>query len=119
MSKSMGKRQIATDQTEPKVKRRSAPGRTVELRENQLISLAYDLIEKRLRNGTATSQEVTTLIKFGSTTGQLEKAKLANEVKHLEAKTEALQSQKKIEELYGNALAAMRTYSGQEDNPDD
>lgn len=119
MPKSTGKRQVDEVNIEPKVKRRQAPGRTIEQRENQLVSLAYDLLEKRLLRGTATSQEVTTLIKMGSSSGQLEKSKLSNEVKHLEAKTNALESQKKIEELYGNALKAMRTYSGQEDTSDD
>lgn len=123
MAKSTGKplKRIKnnTENEEPKVKRRQAPGRTIEARENQITRLAYDLAEKRIRNGTATSQEVTHFLKIGSTISQLEKAKLDKENELLEAKTEAIKSQKKVEELYANALSAMKSYSGQEDLEDD
>lgn len=88
------------------------PGKTIRARENQIISLAYDLIEQRIKNGTATSQEVTTLIKMGSSIAQLEKAKLEKENLLLQAKTEQIESQKRIEELYTRALEAMKRYSG-------
>lgn len=95
----------------PKPKRRHAS--TPEGRENQMISLAMDLVEERLRNGTATSQETTHFLKLGSTKARLEREKLEQENKLMQAKTEALESQKRVEELYANALSAMRTYSGQ------
>lgn len=109
---------------EPKakiVKRRQAPGRTVESRESQIARLAYDLVEKRIRNGTATSQEVVYFLKMGSSQSQLEKIKLENENKLLSAKTEALESQKKIEELYERAIKSMALYQGREviDDEDD
>ena len=118
MSKLTGKprKRREEEREEPtKVKRRGqAPGRTIESRENQLIRLAYDLAEERLRKKTATSQEVTTLMKLGSTLAQLEKVKLEKENQLLVAKTENLQSQKKIEELYAEAMIAFTRYSGQE-----
>ena len=49
---------------------------------------------------------------MGSTKERLEKEKLEEENKLLRARTEALQSSKKIEELYENAISAMRRYSG-------
>ena len=49
-------------QNEPKPKLR--PALSPETRENQLISLAYDLVEERLLNGTATSQETTYFLKL-------------------------------------------------------
>lgn len=97
-----------------KQKRRQAPGRTVESRENQLISLAYDLAEERILKKIATSQEVTHFLKLGSTQAQMEKLKLEHENQLLIAKTENLHSQKKVEELYAQAMKAFRTYSGQE-----
>lgn len=114
-------RKSAPRQDEPKKERRRgpAPGTTIESRENRLIRLAYDLAEERLLKKTATSQEVTTIMKFGSTLAQLEKIKLEQENKLLEAKTESLQSQKRVEELYNNAMQAFRTYSGQEEVLDD
>lgn len=88
---------------------------TPEARENQLISLAVDLAEKQLQEGTASSQVITHYLKLGSTKERLEKEKLEEENKLLRARTEALQSSKKIEELYENAISAMRRYSGHDD----
>lgn len=88
---------------------------TPEARENQLISLAVDLAEKQLREGTASAQVVTHFLKLGSTKEALEKEKLERENHFLRAKTENLQAAKHIEELYANALKAMRSYSGVDD----
>lgn len=90
----------------------SRPFITEEGQENHLISLAYGLAEQRLRDGSASSQEVTHFLKLGSSKERLEREKLENENILLKAKTEALQSQKKVEELYEGAIAAMRRYSG-------
>ena len=101
-----------------------APARNLQSRENQLISLAVDLAEKQLSDGTASSQVITHYLKLGSTKERLEKEKLVAENKLLHAKTESLQSQKKIEDLYINAITAMKSYSGQlegdiDDNDED
>ena len=98
--------------------KRIRPASNPEARENQMISLAVDLAEKQLLEGTASSQVITHYLKLGSTKERLEKEKLEEENKLLKAKTEALQSQKRVEELYANALAAMRNYSGQGDEYD-
>lgn len=92
------------------------PALTPEARENQMISLAVDLAEKQLQEGTASSQVITHFLKLGSTKQQLEKQKLVEENKLLRAKTENLQSVGRIEELYAEAINAMRNYSGQEDS---
>jgi len=102
------------EKQESKVKRRQAPGRTVESRENKIISKAYDLVEKRIDRGTATSQEVSHFLKVGSTLAQLEKEKLEKENALLQAKKESLESQKKIEELYASAMKAFGIYRGEE-----
>lgn len=96
--------------------KKSKPAMTPEARENQLIALAYDLVEQRIRNGTATSQETTHFLKLGSSKARAEKEKMEKEIKLLTAKTEALESQKRVEELYSNALEAMRTYQGTKDD---
>ena len=88
------------------------PALTPEAREKQLISLANDLAEKQLREGTASSQVITHYLKLGSTKERLEKEKLEEENKLLKARTEALQSAKRVEELYADAIAAMKRYSG-------
>ena len=89
------------------------PALTPEARENQLISLAVDLAERQLLEGTASSQVITHYLKLGSTKERLEKEKLIEENKLLRAKTENLQSMKRVEELYTEALNAMRNYAGQ------
>ena len=89
------------------------PALTPEARENQLISLAYDLVEKRLLEGTASSQETTHFLKRGSAKERQEKEKLQEEIKLLKAKTENLKSVKRTEELMEEAIRAMRMYSGQ------
>lgn len=91
---------------------KSRPGLTPESRENQLISLAIDLAETQLRDGSASSQVISHFLKLGSTTSMLEKQTLATNLDLIIAKTEAIKSGKVIEELYTNALAAMRSYSG-------
>ena len=91
------------------------PRLTPESRENQMIALAVDLAEKQLLEGTASSQVITHFLKLGSTKERLEKEKLEEENKLLRARTEALQSAKRVEELYSDAIAAMRKYSGNGD----
>ena len=100
-------------------RRRRRPALTPEARENQLISLAVDLAEKQLQEGTASSQVITHYLKLGSTKERIEKEILERQKELITAKTEALKSQKKVEELYLNALNAMRKYSGSGDVTDD
>lgn len=92
--------------------KRFRPALSPEAREAQLISLATDLAEKQLREGTATSQVISHFLKLGSTKERIEKEILEKQKELIEAKTEALQSAKHVEELYANALEAMRKYSG-------
>lgn len=98
--------------------RRSRPSLTPEGREDQLVNLAVNLAEQQLRDGTASSQIIAHYLKRGSMREKLEMERLAEENKLLRAKTEALQSQRNIEELYTKAIKAMRSYSGgfQEDD---
>lgn len=95
-----------------KEKKSAPPARTLEAREDQLIALAVDMAEEQLRNKTASAQVLTHYLKLGTTKAELERVKLENENLLLQAKTEALQSQKRTEELYKNALVAMKEYSG-------
>lgn len=100
--------------SERKISRKRRPATTPQGRENQLISLAADLAEKQLMDGTASAQVVTHLLKLGSTREKAEQDRLRNENLLLSAKIEQMSSAKRIEELYETALNAMRSYSGQE-----
>ena len=98
---------------------RGRPALTPEARENQLIALAVDLAEEQLRNGTASSQVVTHYLKLGSSKEKLEKEILEKQKDLIEAKTQTLQSAQRTEELYSNALSAMKRYSTGNETTDD
>lgn len=100
-------------------KKMRRPARTPEEREMQMISLAVDLAERQLEEGNASSQVITHYLKLASQREKLEREKIIEENKLLKAKTEAIKSQKTIEELYRNALEAMREYSGGMTNNDE
>lgn len=91
------------------------PALTPEAREGQMISLAMDLVEQRLRNGTASSQETTHFLRLATAKEQVERRLAEKELELKEAKRQQIQSQARIEELYSNALKAMQRYSGHDD----
>jgi len=93
-------------------KKRRPPARTPEARENQLIALAVDLAEKQLADGTASSQVMTHYLKLGSSKERIEKEILVHQKELIKAKTDALRAVKRTEELYNEAIKAMRSYSG-------
>jgi len=102
---------------------RRRPALDPDAREGQMISLAVDLAERQLAEGTASSQVITHFLKLGSSKARIEQEMLTKQTELLTAKTEALQSAKRIEELYAEAMAAMRAYtpnsSGGADHADD
>lgn len=91
---------------------------TPEGKEAQMISLAIDCAEKMLRDGTASPQIVVHYLKLATSKSELEKEKLKNENKLLQAKTEQLESMKDIKVLYDDAIQAMKRYSGHGDPND-
>lgn len=90
----------------------SRPAISEEAREKQCIAYAYDLVEQRLRDGTASAQETVHFLKLGTSEAKLKLRILEKEEELVEAKTDKLKSDQKVEELYANALTAMRRYSG-------
>lgn len=99
-------------------KPRRRPALTPEARENQMIALAVDLVEQRLIDGTASSQETTHFLKLASTKARLEKEKLQREVDLMIAKTEAIKAEEKKEEFYSKVLDALKNYNGLGDDDD-
>ena len=88
------------------------PAINPEVRESKLISLAMDLVERRLIEGTASSQETTHFLKLATVKASLEKEKLIRENKLLEAKTNAIEHEESKDQLYKDAIEAMKRYSG-------
>ena len=105
----MASRRVSEE--EPKKSRRP-PGTTPEARENQMIALAVDAAEKQLRDGTASSQVITHYLKLASPRETLERERLAKENLLVDAKIESMATQGELKELYVEAMAAMRRYSG-------
>ena len=85
-----------------------------QARENQLTALAMDLAEQQLREGTASAQVISHFLKQGAAETELKKENLALRNELLVAQTDQIASQKKVEELYEEALRAMKTYGGNE-----
>ena len=102
-----------TKTTSKDTQKKMRPAITPEARENQMIALAVDLAEKQLIEGTASSQVITHYLKLATTKEKIEREILEKQKELIVAKTENLQSAKRIEELYSNALKAMQNYSGQ------
>jgi hypothetical protein len=94
--------------------RRRSRARTLEGREQELTNHAYDLAERQILDGTASSQVVTHFLKMGSTRELVEQERLRGQIEVDRVKAEQLESQKRIETMYVEALEAMRSYSGQE-----
>lgn len=107
----MARTKAATPLDTPKLR----PALTPEARENQMIALTMDLVEQRIRDGTASSQETTHFLKLASQKHQLELEKIKLENKLTAAKTKALADAEEIKVLYEEALKAMRRYGGHGD----
>lgn len=115
----MKKKPEKSGQSEPKTVRKIRPARTPEGRENQMISLAIDETEKRIIDGTASSQLLIHYLKLGSTHAKLEKEILELQKELIAAKTESLHSARRMEEMYAEAMSAIRDYRGECSDEDD
>lgn len=95
------------------------PAMTPEAREDQLVSLAVNLAEKQLREGTASSQVISHFLKIGSTKERIEREILEEQKELIVAKTDALKADKVREQQYLEVIKAMKRYSGSEVDEDD
>lgn len=110
---------VSEDSPEIVRKPRRARATSAEARERQLIADANDLAERQIRQGNASAAVITHFLKLGSTREKLERERLERENELLRAKVDQLASAKNVEQLYSEALQAMRAYSGQVTEDDD
>ena len=103
-----------TKKTSTEVARKTKRAETPEARENQMIALAVDLAEKQLTEGTASAQVITHYLKLATTREKIEKEILEKQKDLITAKTDQIKSQATSEELYAEALAAMKRYRSDE-----
>lgn len=99
--------------------RRRRPATTPEAREQELSAAAYDLAEEQIRAGHASSQVITHFLKAGSSREILEQQKIRHENELMEVKRQQIEGQARVEELYLEALTAMKSYSGETPDPED
>lgn len=97
---------------EPKTGRQQAPARTVEGREQQMMALAMDLAEKKLRDGTASNMLICHFLKLATVQAELDKEKTKVDVDWRKAQIKAIEEQKSLEETYNKAIEALKTYQG-------
>lgn len=91
------------------------PALTPEERESRMISLAMDLAEKQLREGTASAQVIAHYLRLGTQKDKLEREMLEEKNKLLAAKTEAIRAAERTEQLYAEAIRAFKDYGSQSD----
>jgi hypothetical protein len=97
---------------------RRPPARSPEARENQLIEAAVDLVEKRLRDGSASAQETIHYLKLASTSRKIQEQREQLEIQLLEARAENLRAVAQQEQIAKAAIEAMRSYGGAVFAPD-
>lgn len=97
----------------------SRPATTPQGRENQLIAAAYDLVEQRILDGTASATETTALLKLGSSRERLEQQRIRYENDLLVVKKEAMEAQKKSDALFQEAMDYFAAYTGNRPPPTD
>lgn len=94
---------------------RSKPSaKSVEEQENRMINLAMDLAEQQLREGTASQQVITHFLKLGAQREALETEKIKKEIALLQAKADAIEASKNMENMFNEAIEAMREYGGED-----
>lgn len=100
-------------------RRSRTPATTPEASENRMIALAIRQAEKQMEEGTASAQIIVHYLKLASSKNRLEEKRLQKEIELASAKTAAIESQKRSEELFDRAIKAMRTYQGTDDEDDE
>lgn len=106
---------MARAKREESGRRRRKPATSPEARELELSSAAYDLAAEQIEMGTASSQVITHFLKAGSMRERLERQRIEHENELLQVKRENIEAQTRIEELYVEAIGAMRSYRGASD----
>lgn len=100
-------------------KRKQTPARTLEGRQNQLVNLAVEEAEKRLQNGTASSQIITTLLKWASIEAELKLEQMRTDIALSKAKEKEIEAKANSNDLYAKALAAFKNYKGDNEEEED
>ena len=91
---------------------RRPPARTRERRTQQLVVLAEELVEERLRNGTASPTEVTAVLRLGTAQELANVERIKAQTDYLHAQRAKAESETVREEMFKEAMEAMSRYAG-------
>lgn len=94
----------------------SRPDFTAAARERRLVGLAYDEAERRLKDGTASSEMICHFLRAGSSKEYLDQQLTAGKIELQEAKTEMYKAQQKTEQMFMKVIAAMKSYQGDDED---
>lgn len=111
----MPKAKVETSSPQRKKRR---PALDPKAREDQLISLANDVAEQQMLDGTVSSQVLTHYLKLGTAKAKLELKLLEKEEALIDAKIDKIESEKKQDEMYQEVLDALKIYNGGGDPED-
>lgn len=89
------------------------PARTRERRTQQLVNLAEDLVEERLRKGTASPTEVTAVLRLGTAQELANVERIKAQTEYLQAQRAKAESETVREEMFKEAMEAMSRYAGE------
>lgn len=98
--------------TKEKRRRKELPARTPEGRINQLVNLAVDVAEKKLIDGTASSQIIVTLLQLGTAKAKLELERMKSDLELSGAKIKHMEMQETSQKVFEEAIAAFKGYQG-------
>ena len=88
------------------------PARSRERRVQQLVFQAENLVEERIRNGTASPTEVVAIVRLGTEMERANVERIKMQTEYLQAQRDKTQSEALREELFSEAMAAMTRYQG-------
>lgn len=97
-------------------KERKKPARTPKQRENQIINLVMDVVERKIEDGTASSQILCHFLKLATEKERLENDKLRGELELAKARVRQIDMQEDLKSLYEGAVTAMRSYRSTNEN---
>ena len=92
---------------------------SVEAHQNQMISLANKCAEEQLRKGTASSQIICHYLKMGSERERLAVEQAKADLELTKAKTKAIESSERMDEMFTKALKVFSSYRGETDGEED
>jgi hypothetical protein len=95
-----------------KTNHKLSPALTDDAEELQMISLARTLSMERMKNGTATAQEILYWLKLGSSETRLDKEIQQEKKEWLKARTKEIKDGEATAKIYSEAIEAMKSYQG-------